>query len=571
MENQTLEQKYKSVAGDIGTTALVKAIRQNETQFDDSPTNPYEAVHDSGTGFGAYGFQNKTWDGLAQKYAGTSQISKDPKTQDMIAYLYAHDLKNQYGKAKDVLSVWNHGQPYETGNNPGIRAVKYDNSGREIYNTPAYVNKGIENFKRYYDQASSQPNYNVDYTGKNNQQPIQDVSSQREQLKSAGEPVSVNPQKAEPTFLGKAIRGIARLPMRALASLGGIEGAIADFATGRQGENSITKGIDEGNTFGSDYLGKVYPIGFGKTKEGEYFNALNSPGRSLADSAGVGAEAASYLLGGPETASLAKGLGTQGLKQLAKRGAIESAGIGATGGFGSGLQNAAGESTVGQGIKDVAVGTAEGGAGGALVGGSVPILARGGLSAADSALSKFAPESKLAQRTASAMEKVKGVAQKEKQAASDSAIDDIVLGDKKSPEFVKRKVEEGNVNSTSGTFGFNAEEQAQKKILSDMREAGTYNPDAPTDVQLKQVLEARNNSKTLEEANNLNALYEKLKEKLVKEILNGETGKKTILKTAKNYAKNKAKNYLLSKAGLGGTGLGAYSAYNLYKDIKGRN
>lgn len=542
--------------------ALTTAIGQAETGDD---PNAYSQPGASGE-YGRYQFTEPTWRGYAKEILGDENADITSKeNQNKVAYGKIKQWKEAGYNPAQIASMWNAGSSKPNAYKENHRGV---NKYGVQYDTPAYAQRVSDYYRK---AAQSTKQYNVDYTGQTNEQPVQDIASKREQLKLAGEPVSVNPQKAEPTLLGKAIRSIARLPMRGLATLGGLETSIADFITGKQGDEGLTKGVEEGTTFGSDYLGKVYPIGFGQTKEGKNFNALNAPGRSLADSAGFGAEAASYLVGGPATGSLAKGLGKESLKQLLKRGAIEGAGIGATGGLGAGLQNAAGESTVGQGIKDVVAGTAGGAVTGGLIGGSVPILARGGLSAADATLSRLAPESSMAKKAASALDEVKGVAQKEKQAAEDSALDDIIFGDKKSPEFIKRKVEEGNVDTTSGKFGFNPEEMAQKKILTDLKEAGTYTPDAPTDVQVKQILEARNSSKNLEQAKSLDAIYEKLKEKLVQEILTGNIGKKTILKTAKNYAKNKAKNYLLSKTGLGGAGLSAYSAYNLYKDIKGRN
>lgn len=144
--NPILQQKYNAVKGDKGTTALVKAIRQNETDFDNAKQNPYKMSHDNGTGFGAYGYQKSSWKQWAKDYSGDENLIPTPENQDIIAYLRVHDLKNQYGKAADVLSVWNSGKP------AAQASAGYNAKLGLNYDTPAYIQKGLNNFKNYYDQ-----------------------------------------------------------------------------------------------------------------------------------------------------------------------------------------------------------------------------------------------------------------------------------------------------------------------------------------------------------------------------------------------------------------------------------
>lgn len=149
--NPILQQKYNAIKGDKGTTALVQAIRENESGWDgksQAKQNPYTLSHDAGTGFGAYGYQKSSWKQWAKDYAGDENLVPTPENQDMIAYLRVHDLKNQYGKAQDVLSVWNSGGPASQAK-AGYNAQLGLN-----YDTPKYIQNGVNNFKKYYDSFS---------------------------------------------------------------------------------------------------------------------------------------------------------------------------------------------------------------------------------------------------------------------------------------------------------------------------------------------------------------------------------------------------------------------------------
>lgn len=139
---------------------------------------------------------------------------------------------------------------------------------------------------------------------------------QRDQMKSQGLPVSVNPEKAEPTTVGNFIRGATKIIPKFAETL---SAAARGFSGDSQEE------INKGTNY--PYWGNVKPI--------------STPGQAI----GVGLEASSYI-------PIAKGaqLGYQGLKTLAKGGAkefikkstlplmAEGAGSGFLGGTGMGLQ-----------------------------------------------------------------------------------------------------------------------------------------------------------------------------------------------------------------------------------------
>lgn len=324
--NETLQQKYDRIKGDRATVALVKAIRQNETDFDNAKSNPYMQRHDSGTGFGAYGFQKSTWKQWAKQYAGDENLIPTPANQDMIAALAVNDSIKQYGKAADVLSAWNSGKP-------ASQAKKgFNKSIGLAYDTPAYINKGINNFKKYYDETPEAPSVqdvqenqtaegDLSYdansipsvNGRQYGTPLKNPSGnmQRQALFDQGLPVSANPNKAEPSFLGE----VARDPLKLIASgLESVRKPVQAAAAMVTGNDEMLAGADPNKPLKNPYLGDVYPLGYGKDTQGKY----GMPNfRSLAKASGQGLKAATYIEGAPATA--VEGLaGTLGRKTLLK-------------------------------------------------------------------------------------------------------------------------------------------------------------------------------------------------------------------------------------------------------------
>lgn len=219
---------------------------------------------------------------------------------------------------------------------------------------------------------------------------IRPVGDERARLMAEGEPVSINPERAEPTFGGNIVRGIARLPARAALNLAGIANATGGLSSAIQGDQ---EGIDASGRFDtklkrglkSEYLGDLYPIGFGKTKKGEYYDSFSA--RGLLDAIGAGAEGASYLVGGEGAIAGVKELGKGALKQAIKQTAKRESVAGFLQGAGSKAQerDATAGNIIGSGIGGGIIGAGLG-AGGAKILGST--LFRGAVKSGKDATSK---------------------------------------------------------------------------------------------------------------------------------------------------------------------------------------
>ena len=88
----------------------------------------------------------------------------------MIAYLRVHDLKQQYGKAADVFSAWNSGKPASQATSG------YNAQIGKAYDTPAYIRKGIQNFKKYWDSADN-PTNQITQTGQSNNNEVNPLTA----------------------------------------------------------------------------------------------------------------------------------------------------------------------------------------------------------------------------------------------------------------------------------------------------------------------------------------------------------------------------------------------------------
>lgn len=183
------------------------------------------------------------------------------------------------------------------------------------------------------------------------------TTEQRNNLRSKGLPVSVNPKKVAPSMAGTLIRDAIKLPARIAASA--------------QGPSK------QYNTIKTDYLGDVKPIGvqgdinvMNKRASGQKVTTkdqVKALGTDLKDTASVAAEIASYVIGG----GTAKGATTatkSGLKILAKSLAKEGAYTSALQSLGSsGQQDRNLKDTAKRLAVDVPLGTAATVAGGTIL------------------------------------------------------------------------------------------------------------------------------------------------------------------------------------------------------------
>ena len=174
-----------------------------------------------------------------------------------------------------------------------------------------------------------------------------EIQAERLARYNAGEPVSVNKNKAVPSFFGNIIRGPLQLISAGLESVRKPIASAIDVAEGKDPEK-------EGNApyqpFKNAYLGDIYPIGYGKNegKEGSFLHA-----------AGQGLEAASYDVGGEGAVSAGKDIVQSAFKQAIKTGAKEGLTSGFLAGLGTGLENP--DRTPGSVAKSTAIGTGAGG------------------------------------------------------------------------------------------------------------------------------------------------------------------------------------------------------------------
>lgn len=343
----------QTLPGGISPIAInaAKAIRQVESGGN------YSATSKDGS-FGAYQFLQPTWDAAAKKYLGTAVpwTEATPEQQNEVAVKQINDWI-QSGKATNIgqiASMWNAGE----GNpNAYLENVKGTNSSGVAYNTPAYAKKVATLYQQIKSGAYVPPANN---TGTDN--PAADVAAERAELEAAGQPVSVNPNKAAPSFFGGLIRGIIAPVVR------GVNTIVEPI-------QKVVTGNDNPDEYNS-YLGDVSGLGM---KQGQ------TTAERVKDVVGGLANLGADFVGGDGVVGAADA-GLEGLaKQAAIQGAKEGATAGALGGFGSAMQAPDTGETIGQQALDVAKGTAEGAAGGAVTGGAF-----GGLTAGAGALKNLA-------------------------------------------------------------------------------------------------------------------------------------------------------------------------------------
>lgn len=322
---------------DPGAVALAKAIRQQESG------NNFTARSKDGS-FGAYQFIKPTWDSTAKKYGvNASWEDATPDQQNEVAYKQIKDWKDQGYNVGQIASMWNAGAGKPDAYKEGLSGT---NSSGVNYNVAKYA----ESVAKKY-QAIKNGGVTPTQDGTKTASGSGDIQEQRQSLIDQGQPVSVNPDKAEPTFGGKLLRGLIRPLVRGVNTA--VEGA--QLLGGKK--------IDElAPTENNDYLGDV--SGFG-------MKANQTPGQRVKDVLGGAADIASNFVGGGAVADVAE-TGLKGLiKQGAKEGAIGGFKAGALQGVGNALQNnksygGAALSGLGGGIVGGLTGGALGGVAGGL-------------------------------------------------------------------------------------------------------------------------------------------------------------------------------------------------------------
>jgi hypothetical protein len=312
---------------------LVSAIGQAETGT--SSPDAYTKRGASGE-FGRYQFMPDTWKMWAKEHLGDENAQPTIENQNKVAYAQVKQWKDEGLNPAQIASKWNSGN--ENAYKQGVRGT---NSQGVTYDVPAYTQK----VSQYYQQLSGNNQSNVSQILNKGYTPTTNVEQQRENLEAQGEPVSVNPEKTNPTIAGSIIRGLLKTPAR--------------LATNVVQAGEILTGKDVTEPFSGSYLGNVSSVG----TKGTF-------GQKLKDTLGTGLELASYIVGSGEAkagleAAKAGQLFTKGILKTAGKGALEGTGIGALGGAGQGLQENKGTSGV---LKDTLSGAVGGGITGGILG-----------------------------------------------------------------------------------------------------------------------------------------------------------------------------------------------------------
>lgn len=165
------------------------------------------------------------------------------------------------------------------------------------------------------------------------------IEQQRQERRDQGLPVAQNPNRVEPTWGGEIVRAPLKLLASAEESIRKPLGAMFSKETYSQTpDQSKLDKFDSMKPIKSDYLGDIYPLGYGVDKQGKDIEPLSLG--SVKKGAGQAAEIVSYAVGGEVLGALPsiatqgfKGAGTQLLKQsvpLIKEGAL-AGGLGAGG------------------------------------------------------------------------------------------------------------------------------------------------------------------------------------------------------------------------------------------------
>ncbi len=342
---------------DRGAIAIARAIRKQESNHNyEIGLNGNKA---GGSGeIGAYQFMPETYRSLARKYLGDDNAPATPQNQDQLAYKQIKEWKDKGMSPSQIAAAWNAGEGSITGdawkNRVGVNeyGVRYD--------TPSYVNNVMRNFAEIAEQDKQRSV--GQQTGSTEQQIDPYIALERQQRIAQGLPISVNENRVDPTFAGSLLRGIASLPVRAAAAIGG---GVKRLVNGNIDANDPTQGV----TIKSNYFGDIKDpltqttedvnklvskykqgeVGLPRVALGTLASAAKFPtelalSTPLGEGAGVVGKAAGALptVLKESVGQTAKGIGgklfEEGIGSVAKQG-LKSAARGGTIGAGLDIQN----------------------------------------------------------------------------------------------------------------------------------------------------------------------------------------------------------------------------------------
>lgn len=187
-----------------------------------------------------------------------------PANQNKVAYYQIKKWKDSGLEPEEIAALWN-------------GAKKDKTTGKYTYVNPEYGERfrsAIRGTDQGYNpKPYTQPESGVIYP--------EVTGTQREELMAQGQPVSVNPEKAQPTFAGSIVRGFVKPFAKAATSLINAE--------------QLIRGKELTEPFTGSYLGRVSRIG----KDFDVTQGLTKENVSaLKEAAGTGIEIGSSLIGG---------------------------------------------------------------------------------------------------------------------------------------------------------------------------------------------------------------------------------------------------------------------------------
>lgn len=287
---------------------VMKTIRQLETGGQQDPYNTVTPEGGNKYSHGAYQWLGNNFQTDAKQY-GLDPNDFSPANQNKVAYAKILDYKNQGRTPEEIDALWN-------------GAYKDPQTG-------LYMHKNPERAQKFRDAITAGGYGYVTppgITADAQETAPQSIEDQRAEKIAQGEPVSVNPNKVNPTFAGSVIRGLINPFARVVQSV------INPTQDINNPTDTGTKGLS------GSYLGTVKRLPT-PIDNPENPNILAGAG----DVIGTGLELGSYGVGGGELGAGAKALSSaeklarpligQGLKA-----AGEGAAVGALQGTGKALQ-----------------------------------------------------------------------------------------------------------------------------------------------------------------------------------------------------------------------------------------
>lgn len=202
---------------------FMRALGQREST--NNPNVSSENSRKEGS-IGRFQYLPETFKNQGEKYFKGKSLNGQPLNinddshQKLIKYAEIADLKSQGYRPDEIAAIHNMGMPNFIANNGYAKELgaKRDWKGTNIkgvnYNTIEHVQAVNDYYRQYNDQDKNKQL--IEETDKNT---IPYQPTERQQLISQGQPVSVNSEKTKPTIGGEIVRGLIKAPLSGALSI----------------------------------------------------------------------------------------------------------------------------------------------------------------------------------------------------------------------------------------------------------------------------------------------------------------------------------------------------------------